>query len=158
LQKSLLISFVLCGATAPKNEGANSNKQVSTTQATQETKQSTSSTKEQPKQEPANPQVPMEHRQALMMAEQYLKTMPFSKQGLYDQLTSEAGNKFPSEAAQYAVDNVKTDWKENAAKAAANYLKIMPMSKDELVEQLSSSAGDKYTLEEAQYGVNKAYK
>lgn len=106
----------------------------------------------------ATPQIPMEHRQALKAAEQYLTIMPFSKKGLYHQLTSEAGDKYPAEAAQYAVDNVKANWKENAARAAKQYLEIMPMSKDELVNQLTSEAGDQYTLEEAQYGVQKVYK
>lgn len=53
--------------------------------------------------------VPREHRNALRSAEVYLKTMPFSKKGLYNQLTSDAGEKYPADAAQYAVDNVKTN-------------------------------------------------
>lgn len=153
------VLFVI-GIAAPKND--NKTATTPTTQTTQQTQQKEAAPapakKEEPKKEEAKPQVPMEHRMALKAAEQYLRTMPFSKQGLYRQLTADAGNKFPPEAAQYAVDNVKTDWKENAAKAAANYLKIMPMSRDELVNQLTSEAGDQYTLEEAQYGVEKAYK
>lgn len=98
--------------------------------------------------------VPREHRNTLRSAEVYLKTMPFSKKGLYNQLTSDAGEKYPADAAQYAVDNVKTNWKENALKAAKNYDKIMPMSKQGLYEQLTSTAGDGYTPEEAQYAVD----
>lgn len=98
--------------------------------------------------------VPREHRNALRSAEVYLKTMPFSKKGLYNQLTSDAGEKYPADAAQYAVDNVKTNWKENALKAAKNYDKIMPMSKQGLYEQLTSTVGDGYTPEEAQYAVD----
>lgn len=155
-----LVLFVI-GMAAPKN---NTPKTTQTTQSTQtqeakkvENTQKEEAKKVEPKKE-ETPQVPMEYKMALKSAEQYLRTMPFSKQGLYRQLTADAGSKFPPEAAQYAVDNVKTDWKENAAKAAANYLKIMPMSRDELVTQLTSDAGDQYTLEEAQYGVEKAYK
>ena len=73
---------------------------------------------------------------------------------LYNQLTSDAGEKYPADAAQYAVDNVKTNWKENALKAAKNYDEIMPMSKQGLYEQLTSTAGDGYTPEEAQYAVD----
>lgn len=68
--------------------------------------------------------VPREHRNALRSAEVYLKTMPFSKKGLYNQLTSDAGEKYPADAAQYAVDNVKTNWKENALKAAKTMIKL----------------------------------
>lgn len=153
-----LVLFVI-GLAAPKNDTSKTATQNTQTTQTQqkETAAPAPAKKEEPKKEEAKPQVPMEHKMALKAAEQYLRTMPFSKQGLYRQLTADAGNKFPPEAAQYAVDNVKTDWKENAAKAAANYLKIMPMSRDELVQQLTSDAGDQYTLEEAQYGVQKAY-
>ena len=65
--------------------------------------------------------VPSEYTVALKKAESYLKTMPMSKDRLYDQLTSEIADKFPAEAAQYAVDNIKADWNEQAAKAAKNY-------------------------------------
>lgn len=98
--------------------------------------------------------VPTEYKNALKSAENYLSFSAFSKQGLYDQLTSDAGDKYSAEAAQYAVDNIKADWKEQALKAAKNYQKITPMSNDGLKEQLMSSAGDKYTEEEAQYAID----
>ncbi|KWZ77453.1 hypothetical protein HMPREF3200_01446 [Anaerococcus tetradius] len=69
-------------------------------------------------------------------------------------MTSEAGDKYPAEAAQYAIDNVKVDYKEQALKAAKNYLDMMPMSDEELKQQLTSDAGDKYTEEEAQYAID----
>lgn len=97
--------------------------------------------------------VPREYRNALKSAENYLSFTAFSKQGLYDQLTSEAGDKYPAEAAQYAVDNVKADWKEQALKSAKNYQEIMPMSDEQLKGQLTSEAGDKFTEEEAQYAI-----
>jgi hypothetical protein len=43
----------------------------------------------------------------------YANTMHMSKQGVYDQLTSEYGGQFSAEAAQYAIDNVQTDWNAN---------------------------------------------
>ncbi len=42
--------------------------------------------------------------------------MSMSKEGLYDQLTSEYGEKFSDEAAQYAMDNLEVDWNKNALK------------------------------------------
>ena len=50
--------------------------------------------------------VPTEYKQALKSAKSYLETSGFSKQGLYDQLTSEYADKFTGEEAQYAVDEL----------------------------------------------------
>lgn len=80
--------------------------------------------------------------------------MLFSKVGLFEQLTSSYGDDYPEEAAQYAVDNVETDWNANALKAAENYLDLIPMSDSELYDQLVSEYGDKYTPEQAQYAID----
>lgn len=53
--------------------------------------------------------VPREYKSALNSADTYANTMHMSKAGLYEQLTADAGEKSSPEAAQYAVDNVKTD-------------------------------------------------
>lgn len=98
--------------------------------------------------------IPREHKNALRSAENYLRMMPFSKAGLFEQLTSSYGDDYPEEAAQYAVDNVETDWNANALKAAENYLDMMPMSDSELYDQLISEYGDKYTQEQAQYAID----
>lgn len=98
--------------------------------------------------------VSREYQNALKMAENYIKTLPLSKQGLYEQLTSEHGSKFPEDAAQYAIDNLKVDYKEQALKSAKNYMKTIPMSDDELYEQLTSDHGEKFTPEEAQYALD----
>ncbi|RIN77823.1 Ltp family lipoprotein [Staphylococcus simulans] len=95
-----------------------------------------------------------EQRAALSKAKTYSETMHMSKQGIYDQLTSDAGEKFPEEAAQYAVDNLKVNYKENAVKSAENYADSMNMSDDAIYDQLTSQAGDKFTQEEAQYAVD----
>ena len=50
--------------------------------------------------------VPKEYRNALHKAENYNKMMHMSKQRIYDQLTSEYGEKFDAEATQYAIDNL----------------------------------------------------
>lgn len=62
----------------------------------------------------ADSSVSAEYRNALAKAQQYSDMMHMSKQGIYDQLTSEYGEKFPADAAQYAIDNVEADWNANA--------------------------------------------
>ena len=50
------------------------------------------------------------NRRALESAESYLAMSGFSKQGLYEQLSSAAGEGFTQAEAQYAVDQVGADW------------------------------------------------
>jgi hypothetical protein len=94
---------------------------------------------------------------ALQSAESYLELSGMSKQGLYQQLSSSAGEGFTPAEAQYAVDHVDADWKQEAVQSARSYLELQPMSKNELIQQLSSSAGEGFTYEQALYAVNKVY-
>jgi hypothetical protein len=94
---------------------------------------------------------------ALRSAESYLEMSGFSKQGLYEQLSSSAGEGFTQAQAQYAVNHVDANWKKEAVESARSYLDMSPMSRAELIEQLSSSAGEGFTYEEAVYAVNKVY-
>jgi Host cell surface-exposed lipoprotein len=94
---------------------------------------------------------------ALQSAESYLSFSGFSKQGLYEQLSSSAGEGFTQAQAQYAVDHVDADWNKEAVESARSYLEFSPMSRAELIEQLSSSAGEGFTYEQALYAVNKVY-
>jgi hypothetical protein len=96
-------------------------------------------------------------RRALASAEKYLALSGFSKQGLYEQLWSSAGEGFSQAEARYAVEHVHIDWKQEAVEPARSYLQMSPMSRNELIEQLSSSAGEGFTREQAVYAVNKAY-
>ena len=98
--------------------------------------------------------IPREYRNALKSAKNYISMMPMSKKGLYNQLTSDFGDKFTEEEAQYAVDNLEVDYREQALKAAKNYQGIFPMSNNQLKRQLMSDAGDKFTEEEAQYAID----
>jgi host cell surface-exposed lipoprotein/glucodextranase-like protein len=97
------------------------------------------------------------NRRALESAESYLAMSGFSKQGLYEQLSSSAGEGFSQAEAQYAVDHVDADWNKEAVESARSYLEMMPMSRNALIEQLSSSAGEGFTYEQALYAVNKVY-
>lgn len=100
------------------------------------------------------PSVPKEYRNALRSAETYSDMMHMSKQGIFDQLTSEYGDQFDAEAAQYAIDNLDANYNENALKCGENYKKTMYMSKQGIYDQLTSEYGEKFTPEEAQYAID----
>ena len=82
-------------------------------------------------------------KNALKAGQNYVDTMPFSKGGLIQQLSSSASDGYSKADATFAANNVDADWNKEALEAAKNYLDTMPMSKDALIQQLSSSAGDK---------------
>ena len=103
--------------------------------------------------EPDKPDVPKEYKSALKKAESYSKHMHMSKQGIYDQLVSEYGEKFSEEAAQYAMDNLKADFKENALEKARSYQDNMSMSPEAIRDQLTSEYGEQFTQEEADYAI-----
>lgn len=98
--------------------------------------------------------VPTEYKSALRSAEVYSDMMHMSKMGIYDQLTSEYGDKFTAEAAQYAIDNIQADWNANALASAESYSDTMHMSKAAIYDQLISEYGDKFEESEAQYAVD----
>lgn len=98
--------------------------------------------------------IPREYQSALIKAESYAKTMAMSKAGIYDQLVSEYGERFPKEAAQYAIDNIQYDWKQNALIKAKTYAETMSMSDSAIYDQLISEYGEKFTPEEAQYAID----
>jgi hypothetical protein len=75
-----------------------------------------------------------------------------SKQGIYNQLTSEYGEQFSAEAAQYAIDNLQADWNKNALEKAKEY-QAMDMSPNAIYDQLISEYGENFTEDEAKYAV-----
>ncbi|WP_156857334.1 Ltp family lipoprotein [Oceanobacillus sp. AG] len=52
--------------------------------------------------EPEEADVPREYQNALQAAQNYIDLMHFSEKGLFEQLTSEYGDQYPEDAAQYA--------------------------------------------------------
>ena len=98
--------------------------------------------------------VPSEYVSALNKANSYSDNMHMSKQGIYEQLTSEYGEKFSEEAAQYAIDNMEADWNYNALQTAQSYSDNMHMSKQGIYDQLISAYGEQFTEDEAQYAVD----
>jgi len=79
--------------------------------------------------------------------------MYMSKRGVYDQLVSEYGGKFSAVAAQYAIDNVKSNWNANALEKAKNYQDKMNLSPNAIRDQLMSDYGEKFTQGEADYAI-----
>lgn len=113
---------------------------------------------EQNSDEPDEPDVPKEYESALKKAETYSDMMHMSKAGIYDQLTSEYGEQFSEEAAQYAMDNLDADYKANALAKAESYQDTMNMSPDAIYDQLISEYGEQFTPEEAQYAIDNLSK
>lgn len=89
-------------------------------------------------------------------AQQYLDMTGFSRQGLIQQLSSDAGNGYSVADATAAVDSLTVDWNEQAVRSAKQYLNMTGFSCSGLIEQLSSDAGSKYTKAEARYGAEQA--
>ncbi len=126
-------------------------------QAEKEKKEKEKEAKEQAEKEKAQKEadkVGIEGQNALRKAEQYGNRMNMSKAGIYDQLTSEYGEGFGADAAQYAIDNADIDYKENAVKKAEQYGNRMNMSKTGIYDQLISEYGEQFTPEEAQYAID----
>ena len=98
--------------------------------------------------------VPQEYTNALEKAEIYSDFMHLSKSKIYEQLTSEYGENFSADAAQYAIDNLKGDYNANALAKAKDYYEQMHMSKNKIYDQLISEYGEAFTTEEAQYAVD----
>ena len=146
----VIIGLIAISGSNPKNQTANPSTAV------QETQTKTTETEKKPdttiKKEEVK--VSQESKNALKKAELYGNTMHMSKAGVYYQLTSDFGEKFSKEAAQYAINNAKIDYKKQALEKAKLYQEQQAMSKNAIFQQLTSDAGEKFTEEEAQYAIN----
>ncbi|MGO2981565.1 MAG: Ltp family lipoprotein [Pseudolactococcus laudensis] len=129
------------------SESASSKSSLSSSQYTQASKTQEATPKQ------STTSVPNEYLTALNKASDYSKTMNMSKAGLYNQLTSEYGEKYSPEAAQYAIDNLQVDYNQNALKKAKDYQSTMNMSPEGIRDQLISEYGEKFTSEEAEYAI-----
>jgi len=98
--------------------------------------------------------VSKEYSNALKKADSYANKQHMSKTRLYDQLTSEYGEHFSEDAANYAIENVVTDYNQNALMKADSYANNQYMSKSSLYNQLISEYGEGFTESEAQYAVD----
>jgi nucleoside phosphorylase len=97
-----------------------------------------------------------EQQNAVRSARSYLATGAFSRKGLIEQLSSDAGDGYSVEAATQAVDSLDIDFNEQAVKSAKDYLKFSAFSRKGLIEQLSSDSGGGFTHSQAVYGVSEA--
>jgi hypothetical protein len=95
-------------------------------------------------------------KNARSAAADYLAMTAFSRQGLIEQLESDAGDGYTHSEAVFGVDAQHADWNLQAYRAAKGYLDMTAFSRQGLIEQLESDAGDGYTHAQAVYGVNKA--
>lgn len=95
-------------------------------------------------------------KNAIRSAKNYLAMTGFSRDGLIQQLSSDAGDGYRATDATVAVDSLNIDWDKQAVRSAKNYLAMMGFSCKGLIQQLSSDAGDKYTVSQANYGAQQA--
>ena len=144
--------FIFLAIITPKSDKSITASDVKeTTTVIEEQKENVTNPTIKPKAEV--PSVPIEYKSALAKANTYANTMHMSKRGVYDQLVSEYGEKFSTDAAQYAIDNVKADWNVNALSKAKTYQDTMNMSPKAIHDQLTSDYGEKFTQEEADYAI-----
>ncbi|WP_311405749.1 Ltp family lipoprotein [Lancefieldella rimae] len=128
--------------------------ETSSTEDKAEKKQEESKTETKAEEKKTTEDIPKEYKNALRKAEAYSKQMYMSKSAIYEQLTSEYGEKFSNEAAQYAIDNLNADYNANALAKAKMYEEKMAMSPDAIYDQLTSEYGERFTAEEAQYAID----
>lgn len=145
----IIILFVGIASCSGGDKTDTNNSPVTTEEGTVNSDATSSETKPTDAQQ----SVPSEYKSALKKAKIYSDTMHMSKQGLYDQLTSEYGEKFSPEAAQYAIDNLVVDYNKNALEKAKSYQQTMSMSPAKIHDQLTSEYGEKFTKEEADYAI-----
>lgn len=87
-------------------------------------------------------------RNALEEATSYLSVMPFSREGLTDQLEYEG---YTRQEIAYAIANCGADWEEQAVLCAKSYLETSAFSFSGLVDQLEYEG---FTSQEARHGAN----
>lgn len=106
---------------------------------------------------PTAPSLTPSQQNAIDAAQQYLSMgQGFSRLGLIQQLSSQAGDGYPLADATFAVDSLHVDWNAQAALSAKSYLNMTSFSCSGLIQQLSSSAGEQFTMAQSQYGARAA--
>ncbi|WP_368496886.1 Ltp family lipoprotein [Herbiconiux sp. A18JL235] len=94
---------------------------------------------------------------AVRSDQSYLSFSAFSRVGLTEQLTSEYGEGFTPEDAEFAIAYLRStgavDWNQEAAESAKSYLEIQGFSRDGLYEQLASEYGEGVTPDQANFGL-----
>ena len=166
----LIVGFLLfiIGVAIPSNSDAKESKKSTTSVSTTETKKeetkvtSQSSTKK-PKpsskvltaQEKAIDGLTGNSLAQTKTAISYLYTGHMSKQGLYDQLTSEYGSQMTVDEANNAINRIDplVNWNNLAILSAKSYRETGNLTGQALIDQLTSEYGSRFPPEQAQYGV-----
>lgn len=151
---AFIILGLIFGGGTQKNETTNSAATEAPTQQINASSQQPEAPKEDKTTEANTLTGPQDN--AARSAKQYLEISGFSREGLIQQLSSSAGDKYDIADATAAVDSLNVDWNKQAARSAKQYLDMSGFSCDGLIEQLSSKAGDKYTASQAAYGAKQA--
>ncbi len=92
------------------------------------------------------------YAQVLGRAEYYSSILNLSKAMIHDKLIKNDG--YSEEEADFAVENISADWKENALLKAETYRRALNMSDRDIYRQLTASNGEKFTQEEADYAID----
>ena len=92
---------------------------------------------------------PVSQEDATIMAKDYLEFMPFSRDGLIEQLEYEGVN---TKDATQAVDQLNVDWREQAVGLAELFQEDSPSSREEMIELLE---WEDFSNEDAIYAVDK---
>ncbi len=166
----LIVGFLLfiIGVAIPSNSDAKESKKSTTSVSTTETKKeetkvtSQSSTK---KPKPSSKVLTAQEKaidgltgNSLAQTKttiSYLYTGHMSKQGLYDQLTSEYGSQMTVDEANNAINRIDplVNWNNLAILSAKSYRETGNLTGQALIDQLTSEYGSRFTPEQAQYGV-----
>ncbi|MGW8201922.1 Ltp family lipoprotein [Sphingomonas bisphenolicum] len=148
----LLVGLTVLGAiVGGDKKGSDSGEPTATGSAEAPTQAAPVQEAEEPANSLTGPQ-----QNAARSARQYLSMTGFSRDGLIDQLSSDAGSGYAVADATAAVDSLGVDWNEQAARSAKSYLDMTGFSCKGLIGQLTSDAGSKYTESEAAYGAKQA--
>ena len=107
--------------------------------------------------EPEKPAMTTAQDSAVRSAQSYLEFKGFSRAGLIGQLTSEYGEGFAPEDAEFAVayleQSGQVDWNQEAVQAAQSYLDFKGFSHDGLYDQLTSEYGEQFTADQANFAL-----
>lgn len=89
------------------------------------------------------------HAKAVATAKQYLRFMPFSRDGLIGQLVHDG---YTTAEATYGADHSGANWYAQSMHQARSYLQSTPFSREGLIEQLRDY--DEFTHGQAVFGVD----
>lgn len=95
---------------------------------------------------------------AVRSAQSYLSHSGFSRAGLINQLTSEYGEAFAPEDAEFGVAHLEqsgqVDWNQEAVQSAESYLRSSGFSRQGLFRQLTSQYGERFTADQANFALD----